>query len=93
MTDLNISEIAIEPIDNKNGLIGFTNFVVNGDLKICNVAIYSCPSSSTGIRLVFPQKEHNGVRLHTVYPIHKVSYEVINVAVASAYRDVMARLR
>ena len=93
MTDLKISQISIEPISSKEGLIGFTNFVINGDFKICNVGIHSCPSSSTGIRLVFPQKEHNGLRLKTIYPIHQAAYEVCAVAVAASYRELMEKLR
>ena len=93
MADLKISEISIEPIASKNGLLGFTNFVINDDFKICNVAIYSCPSSSSGIRLVFPQKEYNGLHLNTIYPIHQVAYEVCALAVANAYRELMEKLR
>ena len=93
MTDLNISEINVEPISNKEGLIGFTNFIVNNDFKICNVAIHTCLSHSAGIRLVFPQKEHNGLRLNTIYPINQAAYEVCVVAVATAYRELMQKLR
>jgi hypothetical protein len=93
VADMNIGEINIEPISNKEGLIGFTNFVINNDFKICNVAIHTCPSHSTGIRLVFPQREHNGLRLNTIYPIHQAAYEVCVIAVASAYRELMEKLR
>lgn len=93
MSDLNISEISIEPLSNKDGLLGFTNFVINNDFKICNCAIHSCPSHATGIRLVFPQKEYNGLRLNTIYPIHQAAYEVCVVAVAAAYKDLMQKLR
>lgn len=93
MTDLTISEISVEPINNKEGLVGFVNFVINNDFKICNTAIHTCPSHSTGIRLVFPQKEYNGLRLNTVYPINQATYEVCVVAIANAYRELMERLR
>lgn len=93
VTDLIISEINIEPISNKEGLIGFASFVINNDFKICNVAIHTCPSHSTGIRLVFPQKEYNGLRLNTIYPIHQVVYEICVVAIANTYKDLMQRLR
>ena len=66
MADLKISEINIEPISNREGLIGFASFVINNDFKICNVGIHTCPSHSTSIRLLFPQKEHNGLRLNTI---------------------------
>lgn len=93
MTDLIITEIAIEPVDNKSGLIGFTNFVINNDFKICGVGIYSCPAASTGIRLTFPHKEYKGAHLNTVFPIHNACYETVAVAVANAYRELMSKLR
>ncbi|MFH0931876.1 MAG: hypothetical protein V1890_08075 [Candidatus Zixiibacteriota bacterium] len=93
VSDLKISEINIEPISNKDGLIGFVSFVINSDFKICNVALHTCPSNSTGIRLVFPQKEYNGLRLNTVYPIHRVAYEACALAIANAYRELMQKLR
>lgn len=93
MSDLIIGEISIEPVSNKEGLVGFANFVINSDFKICNVAIHTCPSHSTGIRLVFPQKEYNGIRLNTIYPITQAAYEDCVVAIANAYRDLMERFR
>ena len=93
MTDLTISEISIEPINNKEGLVGFANFVINNDFKICNTAIHTCPSHPTGIRLVFPQKEYNGLRLNMIYPINQATYEACVVAIANAHRELMERLR
>jgi len=93
MTDLTINEVSIEPLPNEDGLIGFANIVINNDFKICNLALHTCPSHPTGIRLVFPVKDHNGVRIRTVFPINQASYEVCVVAVANAYRELMERLR
>ena len=93
MTDMKISEVSIEPLANKKGLIGFASFIVNGDIKINGVAIHTCPSASTSIRLVFAQKEHNGNKLNIVYPINYGAYEVMAVAVSAAYRDLMKKLR
>ncbi|MFH1310465.1 MAG: hypothetical protein ABIH85_07305 [Candidatus Omnitrophota bacterium] len=93
MTDLMVNEISIELIENDSGLLGFTNFVINNDFKICNVAIHSCLKSPVGIRLVFPTKEYKGTQLKTVYPIHQASYEAIAVAVSNAYEELMIKLR
>jgi hypothetical protein len=93
VNDLRVTEISIEPIANHEGLLGFTSFLVNNDLKISGVGIHSCPSSPTGIRLVFPAKEYKGKRLSTVYPIHSAAYEVMAVAVSNAYRELMEKLR
>lgn len=93
MTNLSITEISIEPIVNRKGLLGFSSFVVNGDFRICNVGIHSSPSSPSGIRLVFPQKEYNGVRLNTVYPIRQAAYQGVLTAVSATYQDLMEKLR
>lgn len=93
MTDLRINEVSIEPVDPKDGLIGFASFVVNGDIKINSIGVHTCPTSSIGIRLVFPQKEYRENKINTVYPINCATYEVMAVAVSSAYRDLMNKLR
>ncbi len=93
MNNLKICEISIELISNKNGLVGFVNFTINNDFKVCNAAIHNCLSHPTGIRLVFPTKEYNGLRLNTIFPINQAAYEVCVVAVANAYRELMERFR
>ncbi|MDP8258843.1 MAG: hypothetical protein P9L90_05430 [Candidatus Aadella gelida] len=93
MTDLIVSEVSVEPIVNKAGHLGFVSFVINNNFRICNVAIHSSPSSPFGIRLVFPQKEYKGVRLNTVYPINQTTYQVVLVAVAEAYEELMEKIR
>ena len=93
MSKIEISEIAIEPIENKNGLVGFANFVINGDLKICNVAVYSSPNRPEGIRLVFPVKEYKGIRLKTIYPINSNCYDEIVFAISNAYQNLMTMMR
>jgi len=90
---VNISEINIEPIESQQGLIGWVSFLINSDIKVCNVAMYSCPKSSTGIRLVYPEREVMGKRFKTVYPVNNASYEVICGAVSNAYHELMGKLR
>lgn len=85
---MNIKEISIEPISSNQGHIGFCNFLY-GNLKVCNIAIYTCPSHSTSIRLVFPKKD----QIQICYPISKIAYEDIVLAVANKYEEVMMKLR
>lgn len=92
MEKVYITEVEIDPIPSKDGLIGFTNFVVNSGIKICNVGIHSCPSSPQGIRLVFPQKKYKTISMDTVYPIKRPFYEAMATAVAKAYRELMEKL-
>ena len=93
MQDLTITNINIEPRENKNGLLGWCNFIIYGEYKICSVAIYSCLKSTAGIRLVFPTRESNGKRFKTIFPINKATYEVISTAVSNAYYELMEKMR
>lgn len=94
MTDMEITEVVIELVNSRDdGLLGFTNFCVNEDLKINGVAVRACVSSPTGIRLVFPHKEHNGQRFNSIYPINKAAYKVIAVSVGNAYLELIKKLR
>ena len=93
MNDLKITEVNIEPIDNQEGLVGFASFVINGDFKISNVGIYTCPSHTTGLRLTFPTKEYDGAYRQLIKPINQATYECIATAVAYAYRKLIDKLR
>jgi len=93
VTDIEYTEINVEPLPNKNGLIGFVNVVVNNSFKFENIAIHTCPSNPTGIRLVFPTKESSGVTMRTFFPINRATYESIAVAVSNAYLELMEKLR
>ncbi len=93
MRELKISEVSIEPVTNRNGLIGFASFLINDSFKILNVAIHTCLSSSHGIRLVFPQKKYDGRKLNTVYPISREAYEATVAVVSEEYQSIMERLR
>ncbi len=93
MADLNISEVSIEPLPSRDGLIGFSSFVINNQFKISNVAIHTCLSHHSGIRLVFPNKEYKGLRLNTVHPITKEAYESCVTVVAQGYSELMGKLR
>lgn len=93
MNDLKLSEINITPLPSKNGLIGFANLVVNNNFKICNIGLHTCFSDPTGIRLVFPTREHKGVRLKTFYPINRATYDVLAVAISNSYFELMKKLR
>ncbi len=92
MEYLKISEISIEPISIKDGHLGFVSFVVNESLKICNVGIHSCPSSSTGIRLVFPKRQYKTIQMDTVFPINQAAYAAIVSEVSVVYLALVEKL-
>ena len=78
INELEISEITITPIRPRNGLVGFTSFILNNSIYIGNVAIYTSPSSPDSFRLVYPSRIlGNGTKLDSVFPINKdVGYSI-----------------
>lgn len=80
---MQITEIQIIPINIREGMIGFCQFLLNGDLKISNVAIHT-RKDGAGIRLVYPQTK-NG--MPTVNPISLKLGQQIEKAVLKVYLD------
>ena len=69
---IEISEIQIVPQKFQNGLVAFCSFVINNQLYVGSVAVYSSPSSPTNYRLVYPQKVlTNGAKINIVHPINQ----------------------
>jgi hypothetical protein len=91
--NITISEISIEPIPNKAGLVGFCSFIVNASLKVQNVGLHTCISSPYGLRLVFPGTKYKDQINQAVFPINSGTYNYIASEVSMVYRDLMERLR
>ena len=51
-----ITEIQIIPLKPKDGLVAFASCVINDQLYLGNIAIYSSLGSCDGFRLVYPAK-------------------------------------
>ena len=86
MSELMLKEISITPIKNKNGLISFASAVINEQLFIGNLALYTCPSSPDGFRLVWPTKIlSNGTKLPLVYPINRMTAFAIQKQIVENY--------
>lgn len=84
---MQIDEIQIIPVRPNNGLVGFVSFVVNGDLYVGNVAIYT--KLSGGYRLVWPTRKVGDRDISIVYPISKEAGAAIEAAVTEKYNDLM----
>ena len=86
-----VTEVQILPVKPRDGLIAFTSLVVNEQLYIGNIAVYTRPDGS-GIRLVFPAKTlPNGLTVSCVHPIHREVGQVITEAVAEKMRGLQSR--
>ena len=88
MNEIVVSEIQILPLKPNNGLIAFVSFVVNNQLYIGNVALYTSPSSSDGFRLVYPIKVlPNGKEISCVHPISREAGGQFQKAVIQKYEE------
>lgn len=86
MNELAIKEINVFPIKGKNGFCSLASAVINEQLFIGNLALYTCPSSPDGFRLVWPTKTlSNGTQLPIVYPINRITGFAIQKQVVGCY--------
>jgi len=84
---IKISEIQIIPIKPKKGLIAFASVVINNQIYIGNIGLYSSPSTDDGFRLVYPDKVlPNGKRIQCVHPINREAAGVIHKAIVGEYQ-------
>lgn len=64
---MKISKIEYIPIRPKSGCLGFVSFVIDEELYVASVAVYS--RLGGGIRLVWPKINNNGNQFATIHPI------------------------
>ncbi len=89
--DLLVTEVEIIPLKTCNGHIGFASFVLNHQIFIGNIAIYSRPNGS-GLRCVFPTKRlPTGGAIQLVHPITKEAGLLIEKAVFEQYKKVVIK--
>jgi DNA-binding cell septation regulator SpoVG len=87
-----ISDVQVIVIRPENGLCGFVKFTIYKKFVVGNVAIYSSPTSESGIRLVYPQKKlANGQAVNCFFPITKEAGEEVTSAVAKVYLDLITK--
>lgn len=84
---MKISEVQIELIKPRDGLIGFASFVIDENIYISSVAIHT-KLNSDGYRLTYPNKG----KFTICHPINrKASYE-IEAAIFSKLKNVMNKV-
>jgi DNA-binding cell septation regulator SpoVG len=93
MNRLEITEIQIIPVKPHNGLLAFASAVLNNQFYISNIAIHTSFSSSTGYRLVYPDKTlANGKRIQCFYPINRAAGENISNAIINKYVELIGKV-
>jgi len=82
-----LSEIQIIPIKPQNGLVAFASFVLNKNLYLGSIGIYTRPQG--GYRLTYPTKKIANRDINIFHPINKEFAEAIKKAVIKKFEDVM----
>lgn len=91
MSELVVSEIQIIPVLPKNGLIAFVSCVINNQLSLNNIALYTRPDGN-GYRLVYPSKIlPNGKQINSVYPINKEAGETIKTMIVNKFEELLLK--
>jgi len=92
MQEVVISEIQIIPVKPKDGLVAFASCVINGQLYIGNIAIYSRPDGNS-FRLAYPTKTlPNGKQINCVHPISRDAGEAIRKQIVERFMEVSSKV-
>ncbi len=87
---MKISEIQINLIKPKDGLIGFATLVINGDFYLSGIAIHQ--KLSGGYRLTYPTRKSGNKDFEIFYPINRNAGQQIEAAIFSRLSDVLKLL-
>jgi DNA-binding cell septation regulator SpoVG len=90
MSDLNLTDIQIKPINPQNGLVAFASAVFNNQFRVGNIAIYTSPNSKQGYRLVYPNKKlPSGKVVDCFYPITQEAGQTVSQVIIKKYIELM----
>ncbi|HDP36500.1 MAG TPA: hypothetical protein ENN27_01320 [Candidatus Atribacteria bacterium] len=90
MSELVVSEIQIIPVKPKDGLVAFASCIINNQLYLGSIAIYTSPSSPLGYRLAYPSRTlNNGTRISIAHPINKEAGFAIQKQIVEQYLKLM----
>ena len=85
-----ISEIQIVPIKPIDGLVGFASFVLNENLYLGSIGIFTKPEG--GYRLTYPTKKIGERNINIFHPINRDFAGKIEKAIIKKFDDVMNRI-
>lgn len=82
-----LSEIQIVPIKPKDGLVGFASFVLDGNLYLGSIGIFTRPEG--GYRLTYPTKKVGDRNINIFHPINREFAEAIEKEIIKKFEEVM----
>jgi len=87
-----ITEVQIQPIKPRDGLIAFASFVLNNELYLSSVGIHS-KLNDFGYRLTYPTKLVGAREINIFHPITKELGAAIEEAMIKKLNEVMRGVR
>lgn len=85
---MKINNVNITLINPKNGLIGFTSFVLYGAFYVNGIAIYE-RLDRAGYRLLYPTRKSGEQVFNICHPINRKASQVVDNAVFQKLKDVL----
>lgn len=82
-----ISEIQIQPIKPKEGLVAFASLVLNHDFYLGSIGIMTRPDGS--YRLIYPTRVVASRNINVYHPINKLAAKEVESAVIRAFEKVV----
>ena len=89
MSENVITEVQFYPVKPKEGLIGFASLVLNGNLYLSSIGVFTRKDGS-GYRLTYPSKKIGTKNLHIFHPIHADLYEKMHESIVAKVSAVMS---
>lgn len=82
-----VTEVQIDFIKPKDGLIAFASLVINGDVYLSSIGIHKKLDGS-GYRLTYPSKGTHSV----FYPINRMAGQAMEEAIFKKLKEVMKKV-
>ncbi len=86
---MNITEVNLIPVKPQNGLIAFASIVVDGDLYLSSIAIYTKLDGS--YRLLYPTKITGQRPINYFHPINRTASRQIEDAIFEKCNDIFKK--
>lgn len=84
-----LSEIQIAPIKPQNGLVAFASFVLDGNLYLGSIGIFTRPEG--GYRLTYPTKKVGDRNINIFHPINKKFAEAVEKEIIKKFEEVVKK--
>lgn len=85
---MKISEVSIELVRPKDGLIGFASLIIEDDIYLGNIGIMKRLDQES-YRLLFPTRKVNDKSFNLFYPISKEMGQKLEDAVTKKLKEVL----